>query len=151
MGKRTEYESPPACAEARERIEAALGGELPPGDRIVLDAHLGSCAGCRALSDAAAALTGELRAAFPEKPAPPGLKWRMLESARARGSAKLWLRLGWRLVVSAATAATAVAIVLRVAELEPREPALTVRITLPEGVRLTSEPRLTVIRAEKTR
>jgi len=63
---------PTDCIQAREAVSARLDGELPELDTLRLDAHLSSCAACRAFAAESTALTGRLRHAVLE-PAPAEL------------------------------------------------------------------------------
>ncbi len=49
------------CEKARELIFRAADGELSADERIALDTHLAECAECRAVCDALAAVSAELR------------------------------------------------------------------------------------------
>ncbi|HVP75053.1 MAG TPA: zf-HC2 domain-containing protein [Gaiellaceae bacterium] len=56
------------CVQARESASVRLDAELPELDTLRLDAHLRSCAECRAFAEELAALTAELRTARLERP-----------------------------------------------------------------------------------
>jgi predicted anti-sigma-YlaC factor YlaD len=49
------------CATSEQLLSRALDGELPANDRTALDAHLASCASCRALRDEWAGFTAMLQ------------------------------------------------------------------------------------------
>ena len=54
------------CDRARQWISLQLDGELSEFERALLDAHLESCAECRAFEGDVSTITGQLRAAPPE-------------------------------------------------------------------------------------
>jgi anti-sigma factor RsiW len=60
---------PDACDRAREELSMALDQELPELDHVRLDAHLASCAACRAFRDQLESTTDILRDT-PLEPAP---------------------------------------------------------------------------------
>ena len=59
------------CDQAREYVSLALDGELVEVERMRLDAHLASCAECRAFRTDIEAVARELRSAEPDEPAYP--------------------------------------------------------------------------------
>ena len=85
------------CESARERIHAALD------DDVALDvdtlAHVGTCAGCRALHEELSALRDSLRA-LPREPLPPealDAVW----SKTVRATPRLHRASGWRAAAAA--------------------------------------------------
>jgi predicted anti-sigma-YlaC factor YlaD len=57
-----------ACRLAREHISLHLDGELSEFERVALDAHLTSCAGCRGYGASVAEVSAQLRLAPAEQP-----------------------------------------------------------------------------------
>jgi predicted anti-sigma-YlaC factor YlaD len=57
-----------ACRLAREHISLHLDGELSEFEQVALDAHLTSCAGCRAYGASVAEVSAQLRLAPAEQP-----------------------------------------------------------------------------------
>jgi predicted anti-sigma-YlaC factor YlaD len=68
---RLRHESVTPCDQAREYVSLAVDGELVEVERVRLDAHLGTCAECRAFQADVETVARELRAAELEKPAYP--------------------------------------------------------------------------------
>jgi anti-sigma factor RsiW len=64
-------------------VQAEADGELTAAEAVTLEAHLASCAECRALRARLPALSGRLRAGLPRYAAPDAVRARL--SARARG------------------------------------------------------------------
>jgi predicted anti-sigma-YlaC factor YlaD len=57
-----------ACEFAREQVSLHLDGELSEFEQVALDAHLKSCAGCRAYAASVGQVSFGLRAAELERP-----------------------------------------------------------------------------------
>jgi len=51
------------CEQVRERVSLDLDGELSGFERVLVDRHLASCAGCKAFAAQAGSFTQRLRAA----------------------------------------------------------------------------------------
>jgi hypothetical protein len=66
------------CTEARDRIDAAIGGRLAPADLALLEQHAAECAECRADLDAARALAGPV-SQLPRAVEPPAAVWAGIE------------------------------------------------------------------------
>jgi len=57
-----------ACEYAREQVSVQLDGELSAFEQVALDAHLKSCAGCRAYAGSVGEVSARLRTAGLEQP-----------------------------------------------------------------------------------
>jgi predicted anti-sigma-YlaC factor YlaD len=57
-----------ACELAREQVSVHLDGELSEFAQVALDAHLASCAGCRAYAASVGDVSARLRTAALERP-----------------------------------------------------------------------------------
>ena len=71
------------CERAKEQIGAYLDGELPPGARGDVDAHLVTCSSCRAEFEALGAMATELAARHAEEQATapvPDALWTAIEN-----------------------------------------------------------------------
>ena len=64
-------ESVTPCDQAREYVSLALDGELAEVERVRLDAHVDSCAECRAFQADVEAVASRIREAELEQPAYP--------------------------------------------------------------------------------
>ncbi len=65
---------------------AWLDGELPPGSRAEIDAHLAACSDCRAAMEAERAFLARLKSAASYHRAPAGLARRLSAALRAEGA-----------------------------------------------------------------
>jgi hypothetical protein len=119
----------------RHDLGAHLLGALPPEEAAAVEAHLATCAGCRAERDdllPAASALGELKAGSPAvpaaaEPAPAGLDALVLgriERERARETRLAWARRGGLAAVAGAAAALVLVAGLAVTRDDP-EPAAT--------------------------
>ena len=72
---------PPPCEEARMLSSDYLDGELEPGLRQKIRAHLAECEACSAFINTLRATIDILRGA-PPQPAPDGYKSRILQRIR---------------------------------------------------------------------
>src|SRR5258706_11131877 len=101
------------CEEMLNLICARLDRELPAEDVVRLDAHLATCATCRATADAMAAQDVGLRAAFAERRvAAEGIARRVIAqlppAARVSDRPSAW-RIPWLPMILSAAAGFAVA------------------------------------------
>jgi Putative zinc-finger len=126
------------CQDAQQALDARLIGTVSREEAEALDAHLATCAECRALAEGALRLQAELRLMGTEGPSPR--TWdRLVEKleadpefqralATAEGGTPSTRRVGWRWVALAATLLVVVAASLLVLRrtLGPVSPAPTV-------------------------
>lgn len=75
-----------SCAEAREAISALLDGDPSEVDREALEAHLASCASCRAWQEAAHRLTRLARLQRSPAPRPSPQLYEALHGERSQGA-----------------------------------------------------------------
>jgi len=112
------------CRNLRGLIAASLYGEVDEHERKVLEAHLNSCARCRAERDALGRLKAALASGAPEldRDLVPVLRARLAEST---GHRRPWL--GWRLQLAGALCLAMVALlVYQIAvSTDPRGPSNT--------------------------
>ena len=90
------------CATVAPLLDAYLDGELPPAEHETVEAHLATCARCRAEADAIRSIVGDARAlpraVLPERELWPGIEASLihgavgLERSRAMGPQRGWLR-----------------------------------------------------------
>jgi hypothetical protein len=92
------------CAEALERLNARLDGELAGGDEALVEAHLAGCAECRAADEALRQLDAQMRrATAPARQAAADLAARVADHAGAASARRsVWTG---RLRLAAAAAA----------------------------------------------
>ena len=126
------------CAELRERLEAYVRGTLSDGEAAAFEAHLGRCAECAALLEAAAPRL-EPMTALPRAVAPAADLWPLIRSRLARRGAKGQGRFavsGWWLAAAAmlliAVSSGVTALLLR------REPSRSVGPSARPPDRLTA-------------
>jgi hypothetical protein len=118
------------------RLERYLQGDVPPSERVQLEAHLGECGVCRECYEALRSETIELlplpvrlpeavRSETTELPLPVGFK-----PAQGRRALRTRIARAWPQLAAAGLAAAAAILLLRVqtAELEPALSAQRVRI-----------------------
>lgn len=80
------------CADYRERLAAEAGGDLPPGERSALEAHLARCAACRTTLEELRRTVAAIRSLPPlEPPAdlPDRILARIARSAEAAGPSRV--------------------------------------------------------------
>ena len=75
------------CEQMREYLSARLDGELTPAQEAELEAHLASCARCRALARRMNLLEEVLRD-LEDDLAPEGFTEQVMEEIRERGTGK---------------------------------------------------------------
>jgi anti-sigma factor RsiW len=96
------------CRPVRERMSEYLDGELPPRERVAIEAHLEGCAECRAEAEALRQAEDGLKTLAAVEPAPD-----LSEDLRRRIAIPLPWRPRWGVaaaVVGAAVVVTAVAV-----------------------------------------
>jgi predicted anti-sigma-YlaC factor YlaD len=99
---RTQGILPVDCAQARQQLSLQLDSELSEFEHVLLGAHLGRCAECRAFGEGLSAVTTALRASPLERPSSP------VHAPRRRSPIDGVLAISLR----AASAAAAIAVVV---------------------------------------
>jgi anti-sigma factor RsiW len=101
------------CDEVASNLDAYLAGELPPGVRVEVEAHMQRCAACRRVLERAERLS-VLLAGTPAPPVPERFAERVLASARSRKEREVaaWSIRAWWLTLSTSMRVAAAAALL---------------------------------------
>jgi anti-sigma factor RsiW len=107
------------CPEVRAQLEDWADALLPPERRRQIEAHLASCADCRARAVSAQRLAALLSQVAPETP-PTDLAQRVILATQARAASQARSRRRWQLLGQALTAVGLVLLLLSAAQLVSR-------------------------------
>jgi anti-sigma factor RsiW len=131
-------EHPTACPDWQDDLAAWLVAQIEPDREALLEAHLGSCAACRAEAASLLAVTAVSLAADPEGTAgpieepPPGLGDRIVAGIAAERRTRRLLRAG--MVALAGAAAVAAGVVMaRDGDPEPLRGEAIAFTVMPSG------------------